>query len=57
MKKRAEVDRKEAPVSELKELEDKDIKDIVDTQLKLGYSAITDGEYRRHSKSSRADFS
>lgn len=48
LKKRAEVDRKEAPVSELKELEDKDIKDIVDTQLKLGYSAITDGEYRRH---------
>jgi len=57
LKKRAEVDRKEAPVSELKELEDKDIKDIVDTQLKLGYSAITDGEYRRHSKSSRADSS
>ncbi|KAL2008262.1 hypothetical protein VTN00DRAFT_8244 [Thermoascus crustaceus] len=48
LKKRAEVEKKEAPESDLKSIEDKDIKDIVDTQVKLGYSAITDGEYRRH---------
>ena len=47
--KRAEVDRGEAPVSELKRIEDHDIASIVDTQLKLGYHAITDGEYGRHS--------
>lgn len=50
LKKRAEVEKKEAPESDLKPIEDKDIKDIVGTQTKLGYSAITDGEYRRHSK-------
>jgi hypothetical protein len=26
------------------------VNDIVDLQLKLGYHAISDGEYRRHSK-------
>ncbi|CAL5870309.1 uncharacterized protein PFLUO_LOCUS4544 [Penicillium psychrofluorescens] len=34
--------------SQLKEVEDKEIKDIAETQLKLGYAAISDGEYRRH---------
>ncbi|KAJ5601735.1 Methionine synthase vitamin-B12 independent [Penicillium lagena] len=40
----------EGKVSEaqLKEVEDKEIKDIAETQLKLGYAAISDGEYRRH---------
>ncbi|KAJ5808473.1 Methionine synthase vitamin-B12 independent [Penicillium riverlandense] len=36
------------PESQLKEVEDKEIKDIAETQLKLGYAAISDGEYRRH---------
>jgi methionine synthase II (cobalamin-independent) len=35
--------------SELRAVEDLDVKDIVKTQLDLGYHAITDGEYRRHS--------
>ena len=35
--------------SELRAVEDSDVKDIVKTQLDLGYHAITDGEYRRHS--------
>lgn len=35
--------------SDLRAVEDTDVKDIVQTQLDLGYHAITDGEYRRHS--------
>lgn len=35
--------------SELRAVEDADVKDIVQLQLDLGYHAITDGEYRRHS--------
>ncbi|KAJ5539996.1 hypothetical protein N7513_008328 [Penicillium frequentans] len=34
--------------SELAKVEDKEITDIVNTQLKLGYPAASDGEYRRH---------
>ena len=34
--------------SDLKAVEDTDIKDIVALQLDLGFHAITDGEYRRH---------
>ncbi|KAJ5643842.1 uncharacterized protein N7484_006349 [Penicillium longicatenatum] len=34
--------------SELSKVEDKEITDIVNTQLKLGYPAASDGEYRRH---------
>ena len=49
MKVRHEVDAGKAKSSELEPIEDKDIKEIVDLQLKLGYHAITDGEYRRHS--------
>lgn len=40
----------EVSESELAAVEDKEIKDIVATQLKLGYRAASDGEYRRHSK-------
>lgn len=50
LKKRDEIDRGEASKAELKRLEDRDIKSIVKTQQELGYHAITDGEYRRHSK-------
>lgn len=37
--------------AELIAIEDKEVNEIVKTQKKLGYSAISDGEYRRHSKS------
>jgi len=37
-----------ASESDLRSVEDQDVKDIVDTQLDLGFHAITDGEYRRH---------
>ena len=32
----------------LRKVEDHDVKDIVQTQIDLGFHAITDGEYRRH---------
>ncbi|RHZ43673.1 cobalamin-independent methionine synthase II family protein [Aspergillus thermomutatus] len=38
----------QASAAELKAVEDKDIKDIVETQKKLGYPALSDGEYCRH---------
>ncbi|KAJ6141223.1 hypothetical protein N7470_010119 [Penicillium chermesinum] len=38
----------EVPEADLKAVEDKEITDVVATQKKLGYSAISDGEYRRH---------
>jgi methionine synthase II (cobalamin-independent) len=47
---RAKVDKKEATEEEMLELEHKAIKEIVDVQLELGFHAITDGEYGRHSK-------
>lgn len=50
LKKRDEVDHGEVSEEELKALEDRDIDSIVKTQQELGYHAITDGEYRRHSK-------
>lgn len=40
----------EASQAQLAEVEDKEIKDIVETQKKLGYAAMSDGEYCRHSK-------
>lgn len=39
------------PEAELTAVEDKEVNDIVKTQQKLGYAAMSDGEYRRHSKS------
>lgn len=50
IKKRAQVMDKKANESELVPLEDRDIKEIVKIQKELGYKAMTDGEYRRHSK-------
>lgn len=35
--------------SELVAIENRDIKNIVETQKQLGYPALADGEYRRHS--------
>ncbi|KAJ9614582.1 hypothetical protein H2200_002719 [Cladophialophora chaetospira] len=37
-----------AKESDLKEIEDKDVKDIVALQQEIGFHAMTDGEYRRH---------
>lgn len=37
-----------ATEADLTAIEDTDVRDIVKTQLDLGYHAITDGEYRRH---------
>lgn len=39
-----------ADEAELAAIEDKEITNIVKTQLELGYPAASDGEYRRHSK-------
>lgn len=44
----------EVSEAELAAVEDKEIKDILATQLKLGYRGASDGEYRRHSKFSKA---
>ncbi|GLI73000.1 hypothetical protein PoHVEF18_001186 [Penicillium ochrochloron] len=38
----------EVSEAELAAVEDKEIKDILATQLKLGYRGASDGEYRRH---------
>jgi len=48
LEKRHAVDKKEAKAEELVPIEDKAVKDIVKTQIELGYHAISDGEYRRH---------
>lgn len=47
--KRVDVEKGQATEEELSNIEDIEIKEIVDMQLKLGFRAITDGEYRRHS--------
>ncbi|EER24698.1 hypothetical protein CPC735_060680 [Coccidioides posadasii C735 delta SOWgp] len=49
LQKRAAVDKGTASAAELEPLEDRDIREIVDLQRKLGFHGITDGEYRRHS--------
>ncbi|CEJ56255.1 Putative Methionine synthase II [Penicillium brasilianum] len=38
----------EVSQAELEKVEDQEIKDILATQLKLGYRGASDGEYRRH---------
>ena len=48
LQKRADIDAGKASKSELKAIEDADIKDIVTTQLDLGFHAVTNGEYTRH---------
>ena len=47
---REEVDKGVAQQTQLKNIEDDAVKDIVDLQIKLGFHPISDGEYRRHSK-------
>ena len=51
LQKRKALDAGKASKEELKKEEDQAIDDIISLQLKHGYHAITDGEYRRHSKS------
>ena len=48
LSKRQAMEQGKASKAELKQLEDKEIKRIVEMQQKLGFKAITDGEYRRH---------
>lgn len=38
---------------ELAKIEDRAVEEIVDLQIKLGFHAVSDGEYRRHSMSRR----
>lgn len=53
VKKRDALIEGKATREELVPIEDQDIKDIVAKQQELGFRAITDGEYRRHSKFGR----
>ena len=49
LKTRADLDNGKAQQQQLTSVEDSSVKDIVDTQIELGFHAISDGEYRRHS--------
>ena len=49
--KRKELENGKTKQEELIKSEDAAIKDIVEEQIKLGFHAISDGEYRRHSTS------
>ena len=51
LKTRADLDKGIAQQKQLTSIEDTSVKEIVDTQLKLGFHPISDGEYRRHSTS------
>lgn len=51
LKTRADLDNGKAQQEELTSIEDTSVKDIVETQIKLGFHPISDGEYRRHSTS------
>jgi methionine synthase II (cobalamin-independent) len=48
LKVKTAFEKGQASAAELKAVEDRDIKDIVETQKKLGYPALSDGEYCRH---------
>ena len=49
LEKRSNVDSDSGSQKELASVEDTAVKDIVEEQIKLGFHAISDGEYRRHS--------
>ena len=51
LKTRAAVDKATAQKDELASIEDRAVKDTVDLQIQLGFHAVSDGEYRRHSMS------
>ncbi|KAB8272386.1 hypothetical protein BDV30DRAFT_227457 [Aspergillus minisclerotigenes] len=48
LKTKTAFEQKQVSQADLDAIEDKDIKEIVETQKKLGYAAVSDGEYRRH---------
>lgn len=48
LKKREQFDKGECTKEDLRPLEDKAIKAIVEMQREVGIKAITDGEFRRH---------
>ena len=50
LKTRADLEHGIAEQKELKGIEDDAVKGIVEEQIHLGFHAISDGEYRRHSK-------
>jgi hypothetical protein len=50
LKIRADLDKGKSTKKEVESVEREAIKEIVDTQLRLGFHAITDGEYGRHSQ-------
>ena len=49
LKTRTDIDNGKAQQQQLTSVEDTAVKDIVETQIKLGFHPISDGEYRRHS--------
>ena len=49
LKIRADLDNGKAQQQQLTRIEDTAVNEIVETQVKLGFHPITDGEYRRHS--------
>lgn len=49
--KRKKLENGKTKQEELIKSEDTAIQDIVEEQIKLGFHAISDGEYRRHSTS------
>ena len=49
LKTRADLDNGKVQQEQLTSIEDASVKDIVETQIKLGFHPISDGEYRRHS--------
>ena len=49
LKTRTDVDNGKAQQQQLTSIEDTAVKDIVESQIKLGFHPISDGEYRRHS--------
>ena len=51
LKAREAVDKGTAQQMQLTSTEDDAVKEIVDLQIKLGFHPISDGEYRRHSRS------
>lgn len=49
LKTKTAYEQGQVPETDLVAIENKDIQDIVETQKKLGFPALSDGEYRRHS--------
>ena len=49
LKTRDAADKGTAQQEQLTSVEDRAIKEVVDLQIKLGFHAVSDGEYRRHS--------